>query len=224
MLEEGLQLDQGFDAREFFIAIRAGDIEEHSLHSSIARTDIIHRIHVTDIEAAGGIGIHRTQRGSENVWVRLLEADGSRVGDRGKAVANAAAREHSMDLAVGVGNHSKRIFLTDAIEGLARSGKDLIPIRGALRILYQFVADSFVERIDLLQQVGVEGPPKAVIDFPLAKALIKFVLSAALEGLPTRSAWDAFPRVTAQDPRTIGEEQRVADVEENETRTSHDPY
>jgi S-adenosylmethionine synthetase len=112
--------------------------------------------------------------------MRLFVADIAGVCDAGKTVADAAAAEHGVNSAVGVGNHRNGILPAKAIQRLARAGQDLVPVRGILRVLDQGIAHAIVHGAAPLQQICMKGPPEAVVDSAAHQALIEFLLGAAL--------------------------------------------
>src|SRR5579863_5937584 len=82
-LQPSFKIGQRLDSRPFTTAVSSRNVEEDGVHSSIARADVVHRIHVADVEAFGGIGLHLTHSRRENGWMRLFMPHISRVCDAG---------------------------------------------------------------------------------------------------------------------------------------------
>ena len=204
------------------LPIRSGDVEQHRLHSRIARADIVDRIHVADIKAVGRISIHLAQSRRKDCRMRLLMANDSRVGDAGETIENAATAEYGINLAVGIGDHGNRVLLPNPIERVTRPRQDLVPIRRALCVLDECVAYAIVEGVQVLKQVGVKGPPEAVIDLAAHQALVEFLFGAALQRLPGFERRVTVPRPEAPACASDWEKQGVTHVEENETAFGHE--
>ena len=67
----------------------------------------------------------------------------------------------------------------------------------------------------------MEDPPETVIDSTLLHVAIKLILGPALQSLPLRQCGMKIRRDWSQHFLSVGKEQRIADVEENETYLRH---
>ena len=95
--------------------IGASHIEQDRVHTDVAGSDIVNRVQVANVKALfGGIGFHLFQSRFKDGRVGLFVANVSGVGDARKAVTNAAAVEHGVDMTVGIGDDCNRILPFDA--------------------------------------------------------------------------------------------------------------
>ena len=90
-------------------------------------------------------------------------------------------------------------FLSNAFQGIARTGQDLIPVGRILRIRYQRIARAIVQSVQSLQQIRVKNPPEAMIDFAGDESLVKLILGPALQCLPALERWMAVLRESATE-------------------------
>jgi hypothetical protein len=73
----------------------------------------------------------------------------------------------------------------------------------------------------LLQEMGMECPPEAMIDPALHLPLIKLMLGASFQGLPCIEGGMLVYWKGREQTSAIGEQQRIAYVEENVAAFCH---
>ena len=198
--------------------VGAGNIHQHGLHAGASRAEIVHGVHVADIETFFGSGVHLLQRLAKDFGMWLFVADQAGVGDGAKAIGDVAAGEDVFNLAVGVGDDADPVARADLLKLLARACGNDVPVGRLADVGDQLIADDIFAEPDFLEKLAVEHPPEAVIGAAvLDHARVKLILSAALELAEKvgvgRDAAFGEGRVNAI---AIGEEQGIADVEEDE--------
>ena len=196
----------------------AGDIHQDCLHACGGGAEVIHGIDVADVEALFGSGVHALEGLAENFRVRLFVADQAGVGDGTEAASDAASCQHIFDSAIRIGYDRDLVLLADLVQLLGGAGANLVPVGGVADAGDQLIAGGVVFEAEFGEQLGVEHPPEAVVGAAVGgHHAVETILGAAFQvaqvfGLGHKAAVGER-RVNAA---AIGEEQGVADVEEDE--------
>ena len=197
--------------------VRAGNIHQHGLHAGACGAEVIHRIDIAEVEALVGRGAERLHGDAKNFGMRFFVADEAGVGDGEEAIGDAAAAEHVSNATVGIGDDGDAIALGDTLQLVVRAGKNLVPIGGIADGGDAVVAEFVVVEADLGEELGVEHAPEAVIVIAVGDhERVEPIFDAGFEIAKMLGvAGEAAVREPGVDSRAIGEEQRVADIEEN---------
>ena len=157
--------------------------------------------------------------------MRFFRANDARVRNAVEAIHNAAATQHLIDPSIGIGDDRSVILRSDPPQRLAGSGKNLVPITGVLGVANERVAQIVLGcEAKALQQVGVEAPPKSVVDLRAGLYdLVELRLGLALDLQPLCvSGLRASLVERFEDPFSIGEEQSIANIKENDAPGGHE--
>jgi len=205
------------DSRQASVAIGAGNVEEHSLHSGAGGAQIVDGVDIADVEAFLRSCAEFVEGCLKNHRVGFLTANDPGVGDAEKALGDAASVEQFGNFPVGVGDYADAKFLADTFESRAGARRHVVPVGGSAGGGDQRVANRIIFDPKLIGEVGVEHPPEAVVGATVVlEDVVKFVLGFAFEGLPLVVGGDGAAFVQrSKDALAVGEEQSIAYIEED---------
>src|SRR5271157_1857350 len=130
------------------------------MHAGAGGAEVVHGIHIADVEALLGRSLHTIQGVAENFRVRLLVSHKSGVGDGVKTTGNSALLQHVFDPAIGIGDHRDLVTFADGAQLFGSARTNRVPVAGVANTADELVADGivfvFVVNADFGKQLRIE--------------------------------------------------------------------